>query len=91
LVVPDKAERVKNFHDNTIEALAEVIGAAGLMHPSEIRPAQLHRRISPTETRNYAELYPVLPENALLSGEAASTLHHAWESARSESFQPVAA
>jgi glutamate synthase domain-containing protein 2 len=91
LVVPDKAERVKNFHDNTIEALAEVIGAAGLMHPSEIRPSQLHRRISPTETRNYAELYPVLPEKALLSGEVASTLHHAWERARSESFKPVAA
>ncbi|HEY0912667.1 MAG TPA: FMN-binding glutamate synthase family protein, partial [Bradyrhizobium sp.] len=35
LVVPDKAQRVFNFHRSTLEALAEVIAAAGLDHPSE--------------------------------------------------------
>ena len=38
LVVPDKAQRVFNFHRSTIEALAEVIAAAGLDHPSELQP-----------------------------------------------------
>ena len=31
LVVPDKAERVRRFHDNTLVALAELVGAAGLV------------------------------------------------------------
>jgi len=36
LVVPDKAERVHAFHKNTMQSLAELIGAAGLAHPKEI-------------------------------------------------------
>ena len=35
LVVPDKAERVYNFHRATIESLAELVGAAGLDHPPQ--------------------------------------------------------
>ncbi|CAI3791984.1 hypothetical protein GLGCALEP_00313 [Pseudomonas sp. MM221] len=34
LVVPDKAERVASFHRNTLHALAEMLAAAGLEHPS---------------------------------------------------------
>ena len=30
LVVPDKAERVYNFHKNTLKALGDMSGAAGL-------------------------------------------------------------
>ena len=33
VVVPDKAERVRRFHDNTLMALADLVGAAGLAHP----------------------------------------------------------
>lgn len=36
LVVPDKAERVMNFHEQTLEALGELVGAAGFEHPGEI-------------------------------------------------------
>ena len=41
LVVPDKAERVFAFHKNTMESLAELIGAAGMMHPNQITPDYL--------------------------------------------------
>jgi glutamate synthase domain-containing protein 2 len=34
IVVPDKAERVASFHRNTLHALAELVAAAGLSHPS---------------------------------------------------------
>ena len=30
LVVPDKAERLKNFHAGTLQALAEIMGAVGV-------------------------------------------------------------
>jgi glutamate synthase domain-containing protein 2 len=36
LVPEDKATRVYNLHRNTLHALAELIGAAGLRHPGEI-------------------------------------------------------
>jgi glutamate synthase domain-containing protein 2 len=36
LVVPDKAERVMHFHEQTMEALGELVGAAGFEHPGDI-------------------------------------------------------
>ena len=36
LVVPTKAERVYSFHKNTVASLADLIGAAGIMHPNDI-------------------------------------------------------
>lgn len=36
LVVTDKAERVYNFHKNTLHAVLELLGACGLKHTNEI-------------------------------------------------------
>lgn len=36
LVVTDKSERVYAFHKNTLHNLAELLGAAGLTHPSQM-------------------------------------------------------
>src|SRR5580704_18548567 len=36
LVVPDKAERVYNFHRLTLRALSEMLAAAGLEHPDQL-------------------------------------------------------
>src|SRR5215472_343373 len=60
LVVPDKAERVRQFHDSTLKALGELMGAAGLAHPRELNRMHIQRRISPTEVRSFAQIYPTL-------------------------------
>lgn len=41
IVVTDKAERVFYFHANTLHALADLVGAAGLAKPGDITPAHL--------------------------------------------------
>lgn len=66
LVVADKAERAKHFHSNTLEALAEVTAAAGLMHPSEFKPCHLVRRTTPTQVLPYSEIYDFLEPGELL-------------------------
>jgi len=58
LVVKDKAQRVFNFHDETIRALIELIGAVGLRSPSEITRELINRRIGKCKTLNYSEIYP---------------------------------
>jgi glutamate synthase domain-containing protein 2 len=68
LVVGDKAPRVRQFHEHTLAALAELIGAAGLAHPSELRPMHILRRISPSEVKSFAEIYPFLGPGELLAG-----------------------
>ena len=42
LVVVDKAERVYHFHRNILDALVGLLAAAGLDHPSELRPWHFH-------------------------------------------------
>ncbi len=49
-----------------IEALSEIVAAAGLRHPKELRPHRLTTQTSPVEARPMAELHTYLPENVLL-------------------------
>ena len=90
LVVPDKAERVANFHRATIEALAELIAAAGLDHPSQLVPAHFSRRVSPHEVRSFAELYPALQPGELLAGTGDKRFAAAWAMADAAEFRAAA-
>ncbi|WP_353156961.1 FMN-binding glutamate synthase family protein [Herminiimonas fonticola] len=94
LVVPDKAERVANFHQNTLKALAELIAAAGLHHPSELKPHHLVRRVSANQVKLASALLPYLESGQLLSeAQATSGLPEVfakyWPIAQAESFHPI--
>ncbi len=88
LVVADKAPRVRNFHANTLHALAELVAAAGLDHPSQLRPEHIFRRVSAHEVVSLAGLYPRLAEGALLEGCEDPRFADAWARARPDSFAP---
>ena len=68
IVVPDKAERVANYHQNTMKALKELLAAAGLNHPSQLGPEHIVRRISSTEVRSLAALHHWVQPGQLLDG-----------------------
>jgi glutamate synthase domain-containing protein 2 len=68
LVVPDKAERVYNFHRLTLQGLSDMLAAAGLQHPDELLPHHLVRRISATEIKQFDELHTFLKPCALIDG-----------------------
>ncbi|WP_127901108.1 FMN-binding glutamate synthase family protein [Solirhodobacter olei] len=87
LVVPDKAERVKNFHRNTLHALAELIAAAGLEHPAELRPHHFLRRGPNEQAVSYAEHYQMLAPGQLIAEPAsAGRFADPWRVARADSF-----
>jgi glutamate synthase domain-containing protein 2 len=88
LVVPDKSERVYNFHRATLESLAELVAAAGLDHPTDFRPAHFSRRVSAHEVMNFAELYPALLPGALLQGSVTDKrFAAAWQMADAAEFR----
>src|SRR5260221_1716735 len=68
LVVTDKAVRVFNFHRQTVLALNEVVGAAGLGHPAELRARHFPRRGAANRTETYETLYRFLASGELLAG-----------------------
>ncbi len=91
LVVPDKAERVFNFHRNTLTALSDMLAAAGLEHPSQIGPHHLVRSVSLTEIRMFSQLHIFLSDGELLSDDHNRDFYSsAWKLARADAFDLAA-
>lgn len=87
LVVPDKAERVRAFHDNTLHALSDMLAAAGIRHPNEIGPHHLVRRISATEVRQFADIHVFLEPGSLLDQRCTADFYtRNWALAKAETF-----
>jgi len=88
LVVPDKAQRVANFHRNTLHALAEMTAAAGLDAPHLLDAHHLSRRISATEIKLFSKLHAFVEPGLLLNPNAKGDFYpRMWAMARAESFQ----
>jgi hypothetical protein len=87
IVVPDKAQRVANFHRQTLHALLELLQAAGLDHPGALKPHHIARRTSANEVRLMSELLKFLAPGDLLNGNFRYQLYEKyWPPARSDSF-----
>jgi glutamate synthase domain-containing protein 2 len=92
LVPEDKANRVHNFHHNTLAALAQLLAAAGLSSPRVLRPHHLLRRVSPTRVVPFSQLHEFLVPGELLAGGASIEFHAAaWAQAQASSFAPRSA
>jgi glutamate synthase domain-containing protein 2 len=86
LHVGDKSQRVARYHRETVKSFFEVLGAAGLQRPQDLKPWFIMKRVSALEIRSYADIYPHLAENELLTSAAVSGMTRAWESANAEHF-----
>jgi glutamate synthase domain-containing protein 2 len=90
LVVGDKADRVHHFHRNTLKALAQILAAAGLTHPSQLRPHHLVRRVSQTRVQQFSQLHTFLSPGELLSGSTPHSFYaEAWRLGQVGSFAPA--
>ena len=85
LHVGDKSIRVYNFQKATVHTFLEMIAAAGLSHPSEIKPHLIQRRISPMRVCSYADIYGHLEPGSLLKNPPPHFALH-WAEASAEKF-----
>ena len=90
LDVPDKAQRVAQFHANTLHALKELLQAAGLKHPDEVSSHHIVRRIDDAEVRLLSSLMPKVQRGAILNDLAhqANVFRLYWPLASADSFSP---
>jgi hypothetical protein len=89
LVVPDKSERVHQFHHNTVHALAEMIAAMGLDHTSQLTYDHVIRRVSQYEVRTFGEIHQPFGPGQLLEGTAPDRFQFAWDNTTAEVFRPA--
>ena len=94
IVVTDKAERVFHFHANTLNALAELLGAAGLQNPGQISPAHVMQRTANGQARPLASQIDTLAPACLLDPQARPEdwplpFSSDWAAARAEAWGPV--
>jgi glutamate synthase domain-containing protein 2 len=91
LVPEDKAQRVANYHRNTLIALAELTGAAGLTHPGRLGPQHIVRRVSTSEVRLLSHLLTFIKPGELLETQTQHAVYRVfWNMASAESFAPAA-
>ena len=89
LVVPDKAQRVHLFHDETLRALAELVAAAGLEHPIELGPQHIVRRVAQNEVKLLSMVAQFIRPGSLAEGRFEQQVFEAyWPLARADSFAP---
>lgn len=69
LDVPSKAQRVANYQSSVIHHFKQMLAAAGLKSTAEISASDIYRRVSETQVKTLAEIYPVMPAGALLDVE----------------------
>jgi glutamate synthase domain-containing protein 2 len=87
LVVPSKADRVFNFHKQTLESVQEMLQATGLSQPGDIQLHHIMRRISEHEIQNLSDLMPTITEGALLQdGPLDGLFAKYWQRASADHF-----
>ncbi len=87
LDVDDKGERVFRYQRATVATAVQVMASLGCASPGELHPGMLMRRVTHTETRSYAELYPWLEPGELLAEPPADWAID-WNSADPDRFRP---
>lgn len=91
LNVKDKSERVYDYHRNTMEAVKEMVEAAGLEHPGDVSKRHIMRRIGPNKVRSLDTLIKSVPYGELLDGrvhgkDLPTAFLNYWEAASADSF-----
>ncbi|WP_367103994.1 FMN-binding glutamate synthase family protein [uncultured Psychrobacter sp.] len=89
LDVPSKAERVASFHKNTLKSLANIVGAVGLEHPSQLQPYHIARRLDDGQIKLLSKFFYFTDKGALLDGSArADIFNQMWVMADPQTFLP---
>ena len=85
-----KSERVARFHRETLDALGEMTGAAGLSNPSGFLPHHLMQRQSDRSMVQGNKAFPYLPVGFLIDENAEDHKGYKdrWSRAEAETFSP---
>jgi hypothetical protein len=89
-LVPEvQGERAARFHAKSLEALADIVAAAGFKHPRDLQPHHLMQRVGPATAVPLDRVHTFLPEGILLEAPEETVYADWWAAAQPESFRPA--
>ena len=88
LVVEDKFQRVKSFHQKTVHVVADMLSSTGLKHPNELNRTHIYRRVSQAEVRRFDEIYPLVSSGCFLADQVPEQFKLDLQEASVNSFMP---
>lgn len=89
LNVSDKTQRVYRYHQNTLKALGELAGAAGLEEPAGFLPYHFMQREADTKMKEGSDAFAYLPMGFLLDdGTDHIEYRQRWRRANAYDFAP---
>jgi len=86
LDVKDKIPRVRNYHRETVDSAAHMIGAMGVSSPQHLMPWQIFRRTDTAEIKNYSQLFPLVDHGQFLKGEIPELFQFSYNASQAETF-----
>ncbi|CAM2065216.1 FMN-binding glutamate synthase family protein [Sulfidibacter corallicola] len=86
LDVGDKRVRVCRFHGETLNSTAELLGAMGLHHSSDVGPWHVLRRTSPVKVHTLADLHDYVAPGAFLGDDLPAVYRDIIRSASPDTF-----
>lgn len=88
LVVEDKFERVRSFHQKTVHVVADMLSSTGLMHPSELNRSHIYRRVSQEEVKRFDQIYPLVSDGSFIAGQVPERYKLELQESSASSFMP---
>ncbi|WP_102222994.1 FMN-binding glutamate synthase family protein [Acidimangrovimonas sediminis] len=88
LIPSVQGERAARFHGKTLDALADIVAAAGVTHPTDLQPHHIVHRVGVTQAKPIDTIYPFLPEGILLEAPEDTIYADWWRAADPDSFAP---
>jgi glutamate synthase domain-containing protein 2 len=89
-LIPDvQGERAARFHAKTLEALADIVAAAGFKHARDLQPHHLMHRVAPQKSAPMDRVKTFLADGVLLDSPDETIYSDWWAAAQAESFRPA--
>lgn len=89
-LIPEvQGPRSARFHQKTVEALVDMVAAAGLKHPSELEPHHMMHRTGPEAALPMDLIHAFLPKGILIDAPEDTLYADWWAAAQSSSFKPA--
>lgn len=89
LVVENKKVRVANYHRETVKSFTELLGAAGIKEPSQLKRSHIYRRVFMNQVTTFEDIFPKVPVGSFINGQIPERYQRDFEKASSECWTEV--